>query len=101
MAAQALQRCDRALVVGEEALRPRDRRRPRQLREHLASARARDFDVVEERLDSRVVSGQQLQPLEGIDVVLVPKAPEVVTHRKGSLTAVAAGSLSVVLAYLR
>ena len=72
MAAQALQRCHRALVVGEEALRPRDRRRPRQLGEHLARARARDVDVVEERLDGRVVAGQQLEPLEGIDVVFVP-----------------------------
>ena len=84
-----------ALVVGEEALRPRDRRRPRQLGEHLAGARARDVDVVEERLDGRVVAGEQLEPLEGIDVVLVTVPPAFVAHRKGSLTAAPAAPSAV------
>ena len=84
VAAEALERRNRALVVGEEAPGPRDGRRPRQLGEHLAGSRACHLDVVEERLDGGVVAREQLEPLEGIDVVFVTEPPTVVAHGKGA-----------------
>ena len=95
VAAQALDRRDRSLVVGEEALGPRDRRRPRQLDEHLAGPRGRDVDVVEERLDRRVVAREQLEPLEGIDVVLVSDAASVRRASEREPNRGCGGSLSV------
>ena len=49
-----------------EALGIGERRRARELPEHLALARARDLDLVEVRSDRLVVAREQLEPLDRV-----------------------------------
>jgi hypothetical protein len=79
--AQALEPDEDASVVVLELLGTRQRRRPRELAQHLAVAWTADVDLVEERGDRRVVFPEQLEPLERVVVELV----ELLLRRRGGI----------------
>ena len=66
MAAEALERLDRAPVVDVEPVGSREHLGPRELCEHLALAGRLDVELVEERRDRVVVAGEEPQPLERV-----------------------------------
>jgi len=73
--AQALERDEHAAVIRVEALGARERRRPRELAQHLAVTRPADVDLVEKGRDRLVVSAEQLEALERAVVGLLELLP--------------------------
>ena len=66
VAAEALERLDRAPVVDVEPVGSREHLRPGELGEHLALARRLHVELVEERRDRVVVPGKEPQALERV-----------------------------------
>lgn len=64
--AKALERDHSAAMVGEEAIRSRERLGAGDLGEHLALTRAADLELVQERVDRGLVPGEELEPLEWV-----------------------------------
>jgi hypothetical protein len=66
VAAETLERLDRAAMIRVEPLRAGQRRPPRELRQHLALPRRGDVQLVQEGRDRVVVAGKEPQALERV-----------------------------------